>query len=288
MLTQDIAGESVRILVTTRDSVQATVFRPYAEITGVLIIHPATATPQGFYRAFAQSAASRGLLTITYDYRGTGLSGSPKDQPEIKMRDWIQQDIPAVGKWASERYPNLPHYAIGHSVGGHGLIMNYGTDNLKAFTIISSHMAALRTVEPMTERIKLIMILNVLGPVMSRVLGYMPERKLGLGEDITRSAMLDWSSWTLRKNYFFDDPSMRASQRAAQVKIPVLAIGASDDLWAAPKPMDLLTKHITGAPVERRTYTPGELGAKKVGHHGLMKRGVGEPVWEDILDWFTR
>jgi len=91
MLTQNIAGESVRILVTTRDSVQATVFRPYAEITGVLIIHPATATPQGFYRAFAQSAASRGLLTITYDYRGIGLSGSPKDQPEIKMRDWSQR-----------------------------------------------------------------------------------------------------------------------------------------------------------------------------------------------------
>ncbi len=288
MLTQNITSEVVSVLVTARDSVQATVFKPSGDITGVLVVHSATATPQGFYRAFAQYAASRGLLTITYDYRGTGLSGSPKSQRGIKMRDWIQQDIPAVAQWAAERYPELPHYAIGHSVGGHGLVLNYGTDHLKAFAITASHVAALRSISPWTERLRVITVLNVLGPVLSRLIGYMPGRKLGLGEDIPRAAMLDWSSWTLRKNYFFDDPSMQAKRKAEELRVPMLAVGASDDLWASERQMDLLAEHVTGAPVERRTYTPQEIGAKSIGHHGLMRRGVGEPVWNDILNWLTR
>ncbi len=286
MLTQSITSEVVSVLVTARDSVQATLFKPGTEITGVLVIHPATATPQGFYRAFAQHAAGRGILTITYDYRGTGLSGSPKALPEIKMRDWIQQDIPAVAQWAAERYPDLPHFALGHSVGGHGLVLNYGTERLKACAITSSHVAALRTISPLPERLRVTAVLNLIGPVLSRLIGYMPGKKLGLGEDIPREALLDWSSWTLRKNYFFDDPSMAAVQRAEQLRVPMLAVGASDDLWASPQQMDALTSHVTGVPVERRTYTPEQVGAKSIGHHGLMRRGIGEPVWDDILDWF--
>jgi len=288
MLTQNITSEVVSVLVTTRDSVRATVFKPSGDIVGVLVVHSATATPQGFYRAFAQYAAGRGLLAITYDYRGTGLSGSPKSAREIRMRDWIQQDIPAVAQWAAERYPGLPHYAIGHSVGGHGLVLNYGTDNLKACAITASHVAALRSISPWTERLRVIAVLNLLGPVLSRLIGYMPGRKLGLSEDIPRAAMLDWSSWTLRKNYFFDDPSMRAKHKAEQLRVPMLAVGASDDLWASEQQMDLLAEQVTGALVERRTYRPQEIGVKSIGHHGLLRRGVGEPVWNDILDWLTR
>lgn len=285
MQTQSIISESVRILVTAKDSIQATVFKPAHDPRGVLVIHPATATPQRFYRAFAEMATRSSMIAVTYDYRGTGLSGSPKEHGSLRMRDWIQQDIPAAARWAAESFPDLPHYAVGHSVGGHGLILDYGTEALSAAVIVSSHVAASRTISPWQERARVTAILNIVGPALSRTMGYMPGQKLGLGEDIPTAALLEWSRWIRKPNYFFDDPSMQARERAARTRLPILAVGASDDLWASPRQMDQLTGHLDSATVQRRTCTPDELGVPAIGHHGLMRRGVGEAAWPDMLDW---
>lgn len=285
MQAQYTSAEMVRILITAKDTVQATVYAPAVAPKAVLVVHSATATPQGFYRAFAQHAAANGLVAITYDYRGTGRSGPPKQNSRFKMRDWIQQDAPAVAHWAKDRYPDLPHYAIGHSLGGHALVLGFGTEHLDAAAIISSHVVSIRTIKPWQERLRVIMVLKVLGPVLSTIFGYMPGTKLGLGEDMPRAAMMEWSGWALKKNYFFDDPSMNAAQRAARTTVPILAAGASDDLWASPRQMDLLTAQLSAAKVERKTYTPAGLSVKSIGHHGLMRRGVGTGAWDEILAW---
>lgn len=285
MDTQAVIREHVRIPVTVRDGVAATIYKPSQQPVGVMLVHSATATPQGFYRAFAEYAAAAGLLTITYDFRGTGLSGEAKAHPQIRMRDWIQQDVAAVADWAAGRYPNLPHYAIGHSVGGHALVLDYGTDKLSAAVVVSSHIAAIRTISPWQERLRVRLVLTVFGPLLTRLLGYMPGKKLTLGENIPAAALFEWSRWTQKREYFFDDPSMEAEARSDRVRIPVLAVGASDDLWASPKQMDRLTAHLGNAQVERRTVKPSELGLKKIGHHGLMRRGVGEQVWAQVLKW---
>ena len=280
-----ILGKSVRILVTAKDSVAATVYEPADRAVGVLIVHSATATPQGFYRGFAEYAARRGYVVLTYDYRGTGASGSPAEHRAIGMSDWIQQDVDAVAEWAGEQYPQLAQFALGHSVGGHALVLNYGTQRLSGAVVIASHVAAIRTIESLPERLRVMLILNLIGPAASLIAGYVPGRRLGLGEDIPTAAMLEWSRWTAKKHYFFDDPGMQAAARAAKMTVPVLALGASDDPWASPAQMDQLTGHLTAASVQRRTATPQELGVPSIGHHGLMRRGVGEKAWEQILEW---
>lgn len=287
MATESMTRELTKILVTPKDSVQATIYRPAENPSGVLVIHPATATPQRFYRAFAEYAVSRGFVVVTYDFRGTGLSGEPKDNPQLRMRDWMQQDVPAVASWAHQNYPNIPHFALGHSIGGHAMVLNYGTDFLLGAVIISSHVAAMHTIKPWTERLRVGVILNLAGPVLSRTLGYMPGRRLGLGEDIPAASIQEWGRWSLKPNYFFDDPSMQAEQRAATTSIPLLVVGASDDLWASPAQMDALTAYVSGTRVERRTITPTQVGVSKIGHHGLMRRTASEQVWEPMLRWFN-
>lgn len=287
MANTTLLRETVRIPVTVRSSVHATVYKPGVNPIGVLVLHPATATPQGFYRAFAEYAAQQGLVVITYDYRGTGLSGEPRSNARIRMRDWIQEDVPAVAGWAADHYPRLPHYAIGHSVGGHGLALDYGTDKLTRAVIVSSHIAARRSIEPLGERLRVMLVLNVVGPVLTRLYGYMPGRRLGLGEDIPAAALNEWGGWTRKAGYFFDDPSMDAAQRSSRLDVPVLVLGASDDPWAGPQQMDALASFLTGSAVQRRTVSPAELGLQAIGHHGLMRRGVGEPVWSQLLRWLT-
>lgn len=270
------------------DTIAGTVWTPQRPPTGVIIVNPATATPERFYRAFAEYLAGRDLVAVTYDYRGTGASGSPREHKHLRMRDWMSTDVPAVADWTHARFPELPMMAIGHSLGGHALTLGYGIDHLDRFALVASHVAATRKIRPFRERLRVRMVLNVAGPVLSRTLGVMPGKKLGLGEDMPSAAMLEWGSWTRRAEYFFDDPSMNADARAALVAKEVLAIGAVDDLWASPAQVDALTSHLSSAHVERRSYSPEALGlSRPIGHHGLLHRKTGEKVWPELVDWLT-
>ncbi|WP_436521344.1 alpha/beta hydrolase family protein [Actinoplanes sp. HUAS TT8] len=273
-----------KIPVATGGAITATVFAP-DKPRAVLVVHPATATPQGFYAAFAGYLAENGIATVTYDYRGTGLSGSPRDHRDLGMRDWIGVDAPAVAAWAAERFPGLPRLAVGHSLGGHVIALGAAGPDLAASVIVASHIAAVRTIPSRLERIRVRVMLHVLGPALGRLLGYVPASRLGLGEDLPATAMTEWGGWARMDNYFFDDPSMRAAERAATLTGPVLAVGTSDDPWSTPVQMDALTGHLTSANVERRTYTPAAGGVPMIGHHGLMRRPMRDRVWPELLAW---
>ena len=284
--TADFSRSDLRLPVGD-DVIRGTVWTPATEPTGVVVLHPATATPERFYSSAAEYLTSRGLAAVTYDYRGTGRSGDPRRHKHLRMRDWMDTDVPAVAEWTRGRFPGLPMTAVGHSIGGHALVLGYGTEHLDRVAVVSSHVADTRTVTPRKERLRVALMLHAAGPTLSRALGYMPGKRLGIGEDMPTAAMVEWGRWARHRNYFFDDPSMDAAARAAAVTQDVLALGASDDPWASPAQVRALTSRLTSARVEHRTFTPEQLGVQRVGHHGLLRRGVGTPVWPDLVDWLT-
>ncbi|BBH71462.1 alpha/beta hydrolase [Actinoplanes sp. OR16] len=266
----------------------ATLHEPDDEPAAALVIHPATATPSRFYANFAAYLADNGIATVTYDYRGTGRSGSPRANRSLGMRDWITEDVPAVTAWTAARFPGLPQLAIGHSVGGHALALGYGGPGLSGLVILASHAASARAVPDPAERRRVRLLLHVVGPALGSVLGYVPARRLGLGEDIPAAAMRQWGGWAKLDGYFFDDPAMDAAARAATVTQPVLAVGFTDDKWATPASIDRLTSHLTAAPVERRTYSPADGGVDAIGHHGFLRRGVRDTLWPELLTWLQK
>lgn len=240
----------------------------------LVVIHPATAVPERLYSGFASYLAVNGYAVVSYDYRGTGRSGTPKSSKAVRMRDWMEQDVPEVAQWAAARFPNLPRLAIGHSVGAHALALGSGVDGLRGMVSIASHAGVTATVRGLAERAKVWFILSAAGPLASRVLGYMPGGKLGLGEDIPAAAMLEWGGWSKLPGYFFDDPTLHAAERAAQVTVPLLAIGFSDDPWATPQQIEAITDRLTSADVERRTYSPADAGVRVIGRMGFFRRGM--------------
>lgn len=269
-------------------TIAGTLFEPAGEPEAVLVVHAATATPAGFYGGFARFLAENGIAAVTYDYRGTGRSGSPRAHRELGMRDWIEHDVPAVSGWAAERFAGLPQLAVGHSLGGHALTLGYGGPGLTAFALVASHVASMGTIPDRRERIRVQLLLNVLGPSLARVLGYVPARRLGLGEDIPAAAIRQWARWGALPGYLFDDPAMDAAARAATVTQPVLVIGMSDDPWGTPAQVDSLAARLTGTTPERRTWTPAEAGLPRIGHHGFMRRTGRETLWPDLLSWLRK
>ena len=70
-----------------------TLYRPSGPCRGAVAIHAATGVPQGYYGAFAAFLASRGLLVLTFDYRGIGRSHPERLRGfPATMRDWAALD----------------------------------------------------------------------------------------------------------------------------------------------------------------------------------------------------
>lgn len=269
------------------DPIAGMLFEPETPPRAAVVIHAATATPQHYYASFATYLTGHGLAVLTYDYRGTGRSGSPKAHRHIRMRDWIMHDVPATTEWMWQQYPGIPHLAVGHSVGGHALALGYGGENLDRAVLIASHAGATHTIPGLVERARVSLVLHVVGPLLGTTLGYIPMRRLGLGEDLPAAAAIEWGDWARKPNYFYDDPTMNAHEQATTVTCPVLAIGFNDDPWATPTQVDAITTPMVNAQVVRRTYAPADAGMPSIRHHGFLRSAARDKLWAPVVDWIT-
>lgn len=252
----------------------------------VVLLHPATAVVQEFYYAFATYLSELGLTAVTYDYRGTGRS-RPADLRDchVSMQDWMEDDVGAVTRWAAAQFPGQPLLAVGHSIGGHAIALSSETSALRAAVLVASHAGVTRTITGSLERARVWCVMRILTPVLCRLFGYMPGRRLGLGEDLPRGVMQQWSRWTLLPNYFYDDPAMDARQRAARVMLPLLVLGFDDDPWANPVAVGLLLAPLVNAEIDRRHINPGDAGVPAIGHMGLFRKRSAPSLWPLVGNW---
>jgi predicted alpha/beta hydrolase len=139
---------------------------------------------------------------------------------------------------------------------------------------------------PRPERYRAWLMWNVVGPVTTRLYGYHPMSKFGMGEDLPMGVYLDWKRWCAHPHYFFDDPNAKAiTDKFAEVRIPIAAAVSTDDLWAQPASRDAFFKGCSGAQVECIDLSPATLGVAQIGHMGYFRAHVGAALWPQILHW---
>jgi predicted alpha/beta hydrolase len=281
-----MSSESIEIIAADGYRLHGTLHRPAGAAAGLVLIHPATAVPERLYLPFAEHLSERGLMALTYDYRGIGRSAPPKlRDSRARMRDWLELDVGAATDWARQQFPNLPLLAVGHSVGGHALGISEQTRHLRAAVMIASHAGYVGSVTPRLERWRVRLMLLGVGPLLTRLLGYMPGSRLGLGEDLPAGVMLEWAGWCARPRYFFDDPSLQALRRFGEKRLPLQVIGFDDDPWANPGAIGALVKHFTRCDVERVQISAKSLGVAAIGHMGFFRRALGPKLWPRVSGW---
>jgi predicted alpha/beta hydrolase len=281
-----ISSDAVPVTLTAADGyvLGGARFAASLPLRGRLVVAGATAVPQGFYKRFAQFAAARGFETLTFDYRGIGQSRPPSLAGfRMDLLDWGRLDLAAaIDAMAGD---DVPLYLVGHSLGGHafGLLPNH--HKVAGFYVFGTG-AGWHGYMPRLERLRVLAMWKMVFPLLTWWKGYCPWKMLGLGEDLPVDAYRQWRYWCQFPRYFFDDPVMRGIERGfAEVRTPIVAANALDDLWASPRSRDAFIAGYSGAPLTREDLDPRRVGGK-VGHMGYFRQ-TAEPLWENVLGWFA-
>jgi len=258
------------------------------KVKGQLVIAGATGVGQQFYRRFAEHAREQGFNVLSMDYRGIGQS-APQQLKGFQMtfEDWAQLDLAAAVEFMHR--DDLPLFLVGHSYGGHALGMLPNHDKVsRCYTLGTG--AGWHGWMPLTERLKVQLMWNVLFPVLVAWKGYLPWKMLGMGEDMPLAVYRQWKRWCAMPHYFFDDPLVAAAkkQQYAQVRTPITAAVALDDLWALPVSRDAFMEYYSNAQLLTRDIDPQAFNLKfgAIGHMGYF-RPLAQPLWDEILAWFV-
>ena len=141
---------------------------------------------------------------------------------------------------------------------------------------------------PRPERYRVWALWNVLGPIATRIYGYQPMSKFGIGEDLPMGVYRDWKKWCAHPHYFFDDPEARAiTDKFAEVRIPIAAAVSTDDLWAPPSSRDAFFRGYRHAAIEPIDFSPRSLDVGPIGHMGYFRSQVGAALWPQMLGWLA-
>lgn len=248
-----------------------------------IIVSPATATPRGFYRAFCQHLASLGAAVLVYDYRGTFEPVAQLRASQALMREWGTLDFPGVVDFMRARYPNLPLDAVGHSVGGHVLMMTSRAAAIRSAVLVASQSGYWRLYRGF-ERQRVYAFVKVVMPVLTRIFGYFPGKRLIFGTDLAPGILYEWSRWCTSPQYFFHDPSMEQTlSNGGAFRGNLLMIGIADDPWATPQAIGALLPGFSAASIARLELDPRAYQLSAVGHMGFF-RAASSALWSVAAD----
>jgi predicted alpha/beta hydrolase len=279
------APEPLQLIAADGYRLGALQYTPTGQPKGRLIVAGATGVPQRFYGHFASFAASQGVEVWTLDYRGVGLSRPPSLRGfRMNYLDWARLDLAALLDHVEAQGAG-PIWMVGHSYGGHAFGLLPGHERVERLATFATG-AGWHGWMPPLERLRVILLWRVFGPLVVKLKGYLAWSALGMGEDLPRDLFLQWRRWCQWPHYFFDDPDLPGlAEQFAQVRTPIRAINATDDKWATPASRDAFMQAYCNATVERITVDPKQGGFGEIGHIGYFRpRAIS--LWQETLDWF--
>lgn len=251
----------------------------YGDADGTpVVIAPAMAVPQRFYRHLATHLAVNGYCATTFDYRGVGASATtPTD---ATLSEWALLDLPAV---VSHTAATARTHLIGHSLGGQiaGLMPN--PELIASMVTIVAQSGHWR-LQGGRQRGMVAFGSYVTLPVLSSLFRRMPFQAIRFGVDVPSPAARQWARWSRHRDYLFGDSSLPL-ERYERFTAPTLAFSIDDDDWGTARSVDAVMSRYPK--VERRHLVPKELGLDQIGHMGAFLPDA-LPIWEQILGWLDR
>jgi predicted alpha/beta hydrolase len=255
---------------------------------GVVQINSATATPKEFYLPFANYLSENGFIVCLFDYRGIcesqpegGLQGC-----DYEYLDWAQKDMADVLDFLIEKYPNLPNFIVGHSVGGQkfGFMPNHKKVK-KVVTFASS--AGYWGNMPLAYRLQTHFFFEIFRPISHLIWGYTAAKKLGIMEDLPKNITNIWREWCSVPEYFFHQKYQGKYTNLGffqQLETPIHIFWTTDDTIANEKNVHSFWQNVqSSGGIKLTKLVPRDYNVKEIGHFGFFRRKFSETLWPLML-----
>ncbi|MFQ5549310.1 MAG: alpha/beta fold hydrolase [Woeseia sp.] len=256
--------------------------------SAIVLVCAATGVRQEFYCKFAEWLTTHGHGVLIFDYRGIGASmnGRSLRYSTARKQDWGELDMPAALDYLDREFPDLPIHLIGHSVGGQliGLMPNH--DRLDRIVTIAASSGYLNNTD---ARIRLAgaFLFRVYFPLATRLLGYVPARWIGWGENLPAGVAMQWAAWCSQPGYVLNSiGSDITTDFFDEIRNPILWLTATDDPIATPENIDDMLRLYENASITQRRIDPAEYGLKRIGHIDFFRSRNAE-LWPIVTDWLS-
>lgn len=270
----------------SQKSIIAHLFEPQISNRKIVVVNSATGVKQQIYFKIAQYLADHGFTVITYDYVGIGLS-KPEDLKNCKssMRTWGAEDFKRITDFVQENYVNYEQYLIGHSVGALILGMNADSKIFKSFIFIGTQKAYVGHLN-FIIRLTAYGGFGILQPLMTKIFGYFPAHRFGLGESLPAGAANDWRTLILNKNSTNAVLEKSKNNFSKNLRQNVLVLRAEDDHWLTENGVqNLLKETYPNLKPIYKTLKVSESPQREIGHVNFF-RSYNESLWKIIVEEF--
>jgi len=242
-------------------------FRPAAAPRAAIVLHAATGVPQRYYRHFVAWLAGEGYACLTYDYRDFGASAERHPRhSRATMADWGIRDQAAAQRTLEKLVPDAPIWVIGHSLGGYMLPLQAGAARVARLITVASGPVH-RSDHLYPQRLAAEALWSPPVRALTRALGYLPGRALGLGHDLPAGVYAEWRRWCTTRGFLLCDigrslPMPDWTAMRGQAKFVALA----DDGMIPPPAVWRLMQFYPEAVKRQLLLRPAAYGLKAVGH----------------------
>jgi predicted alpha/beta hydrolase len=143
------------------------------------------------------------------------------------------------------------------------------------------------------RRLGMVLRYHVAMPLVTRLLGYFPAKRLGWMEDTPQGVVRDWTRRAAR----FEDTYRRGSRRldAAQrralagrfaaLRAPTLALSLDDDEFGTVAAVQRLLRHYDNSPSTHVHIAPAAIGVAQIGHFAFFHDRFRGSLWPIALEW---
>lgn len=259
-----------------------------------LLINAATGVAARYYSRYAAYLARHGFLVLTYDFRGIGASRPPSLRGfRATKHDWGVLDCDAAIQTLQQQAPGLPMMAVCHSIGGFALGLAASAARIQRALFVGCQYAYWQDYRPLM-RLPMWLNWHVVMPVLTKIFGYFPGKRLGWLEDLPSGVALEWATRfhpSFHRRYH-QLPHAQAPADAAVLearmkglRAHILAIADACDPFATLSATRRLLDYFPCSARQFVQLQPRHLGLPKLGHFGFFHDRFRESLWPQSLHW---
>lgn len=248
----------------------------------IVLLSPAMGVRKSFYYNFAEYLYQHDLAVLAFDYRGIeeSLPISIKAL-EADVETWGRHDLEACIQWLKVNFPEHQYGAVCHSLSGQILGMAESAEVFDSIVTIAASSGYWNQYS-FPKNILFGFVWSVVYPLPTKLLGYFPAKKLGLGENLPGNVALQVARWGRRSGY------IRNFAGYGNVTAPILAYSFTDDPYCPKQGVDWLHRRYTNSQVTRCHLDPTDVGVDRIGHFGFFKKAETFEAWSIVSDWLLK